>query len=226
MDIIPTSFETLNEDEVHYFCYRYETIEYLQEIFNRNIECELAILCDYLLFPINRTTVSLEYEIGDEYYTQGIIVKLKKDELNKLIEIDNNIHNNSYIMNNKKIVIIYINQRYYTINCYLFISKISSGESNNKEFYDNITKEINISNDNILIDREKIFLSCHNLLKLKLNQCNISIPIKPQIHINDIANKYFIYWNEITLYSRSEIYTCSINKLISKKINKIKEYYY
>ena len=94
MDIIPTSFETLNEDEVHYFCYRYETIEYLQELFNRNIECELGILWDYLLFPINRTTVSLEYEIGDDHCIQGIIVKLKKDELNKLIEIDNNIHNN------------------------------------------------------------------------------------------------------------------------------------
>ncbi len=89
-----------NNNYAYYFCYRYENIQYLQKIFNRNIEYENASLMNHQLVSINKDLLIIHdvcsssetfVAFPNMVFVTGIVAKLYKEEIIKLIEdIDKN----------------------------------------------------------------------------------------------------------------------------------------
>ena len=82
-------FLDLKEDEIYYFSYA-EDLDEINKILNKNITFYgSASLMGYTRIFVNDVVVSLEYEPVSTLY--GIVIKLKKDDFNKLFSYENNL---------------------------------------------------------------------------------------------------------------------------------------
>ncbi len=150
------SFETLNKDEVYYFSYFNYNIEYLEKIFNRNIEYEIGISTHSAIEIMNENIFNLTCYNENKVY--GIIFKLKKNELDKLNEIFNQEYDSQYILVKYKIYTYFSKE----IISYLFVSSI--------DIVDNDIKKKVLLNKSLYLDKiHKIFNDCNYICIHKYN---------------------------------------------------------
>lgn len=160
------SFEILNEDEVHYFSYINENIEYLEKLFNRKIEYEMGVIMNYGLELINEDIIGIIS--NEENHVSGIIFKLTKSELNNLVKI-NNLLNYRLIQNESNI--LYGNYYSEPIETYYFIPNRYVIHSSNLSF-----EEMKLKVHGKLMDTlkniHKIFNDCKHIYNTKYNKSN------------------------------------------------------
>ena len=159
-------FET-NEDEIFYFCYRNDNIEYLQQLFNRSIEYKYGVMSRAILCGVNDNDFTLISGDGiDSESIDGIVVKLKKNELFYLEKMNTN-----FSMSCVRIFVYLGNENFKYINCnYLY----SDNYSQNVPSLENIEK------------RYKILENCKQIYELYKMR---------DMHFYSFSN-YLISWNK------------------------------
>lgn len=158
--------KSLYKDEVLYFCYRNEHIDYLEKLFNRKIKYKYGLISKAILLTVDTNNFTIFY--GNGIYdnsVDGIVVKLKQDEFLILKEMNNQ----DLMLSASVFVYINTNKSQY-INCY-YLCSLNYSE--------------NIPSLEIVENRYKILQNCkniHNLYQIK------------DIHFYSL-HKYLISWN-------------------------------
>ncbi len=199
------SFETLNEDEVHFFSYFEYDIEYLEKLFNRHIEYEIGTIIHSVIEFFNEKVVNIG--TYNDKYIFGIIFKLKKHELNNLVEINNKEYQSNYALKRNENHILYNLCDLKKITSYYFkINMLNNSEINISfdELSKNIKSNFYIKIHNILKKILKILYDCKKIYDKRLNN-------------NIIVTEVLLY--EQILYSYTiQIYYYDMNNCIHKKI--------
>ncbi len=183
-------FETLQEDEIHYFCYRYETIEYLEKIFNRNIEYEISILTDYVLCAMNNKIYDLMYYTNENII--GIVIKITKNELNQLIKIMNNdiqkYNLKEFNLKEYNIYVLYFNNQTTKISSYILTLDYINKNDNNLQ--NDILVYIDDNKENMFIQRYQLIQNCKNIINKKYKDGDIL----NYTYVNNISEYIHLYY--------------------------------
>ncbi len=185
------SFETLNEDEVYYFSYINENIEYLEKLFNRKIEFYIGALLNSSFYVINENTISIKCD-NDDNHIFGLIFKLKNNELNKLIQIYDKEYSSHYFLTEYDFQIYYPNNfNSESIKSYIFLVNSYTITKSSIPFEE---MELKFSDKNhICINKiYKLLHECFNLYKKRYINCSIKNGM--------LYKKFELYMYSLCLY--------------------------
>ncbi len=164
------NFDQINDDNtVFYFCYINEHIDYLEELFNRKIQYKYGLLNGSLITIDNNNFSFFSSNCIHKSNIDGIVVKITKNELLKIEEI-----NNDYMMLYIKTFVNLNEKKKIYLNCYYLCSM-------------NYSK--NIPSKDIINNRYKILLNCKNIYpSYKINDLHF-------YYLEKYNKEYFISWN-------------------------------